>query len=195
MTKRIRSFDPVASENAKTLILGSMPGERSLAAAEYYAHPRNAFWKIMQAVAGIDPAASYEQRLRALKDRGIALWDVLHSCHREGSLDTAIESGSVKVNDFEAFFRDHPRIRVVLFNGGTSERYYTRYVLPRIKDREITHLLMPSTSPAHAAVSLEQKIKLWRDGIAQQGATQNKQAPSNLPSRENRFDGDGSEEA
>jgi hypoxanthine-DNA glycosylase len=167
MKKLLRSFDPVSSEDARVLILGSMPGERSLTAAEYYAHPRNAFWKIMQEVAGIDSAAPYEQRLQDLKVRGIALWDVLHSCHREGSLDTAIKSGSVKVNDFDAFFRGHPRMRVVLFNGGTSEQYYRRYVLPGIMNRNITHIRMPSTSPAHAAVSLEQKIKVWRDGIAQ----------------------------
>lgn len=165
MAKLIRSFDPVVSENARVLILGSMPGERSLAAAEYYAHPRNAFWKIMQAVAGIDPAASYEQRLQALKDRGIALWDVLHSCHREGSLDAAIKRGSVKVNDFDTFFRDHPGICIVLFNGATSERYYKLYVPPGIQDGKITHIRMPSTSPAHAAVSLEQKIKQWSRAV------------------------------
>ncbi|MDY6944382.1 MAG: DNA-deoxyinosine glycosylase [Pseudomonadota bacterium] len=165
MTALVHSFDPVASESARVLILGSMPGKRSLAAAEYYAHPRNAFWKIMQEVAGIDCAASYQQRLQALKARGIALWDVLHSCHREGSLDGAIERGSVKVNDFDALFRHHPEIRVVLFNGETSERYYKRYVLPGIQDRSIAHLRMPSTSPAHAAVPLEQKIELWRVGM------------------------------
>lgn len=167
MKKRLRSFDPVASTNAKILILGSMPGERSLAATEYYAHPRNAFWRIMQEVAGVDSRASYERRLQSLKDSGIALWDVLHSCHREGSLDAAIQRGSVKVNDFDAFFRSHPGIRVVLFNGATSERYYRRYVLPGIKDEKIKHIGMPSTSPAHAAMSLERKIKLWRGGMAQ----------------------------
>lgn len=165
---RVRSFDPVASANATVLILGSMPGDRSLAAAEYYAHPRNAFWKIMQEVAGVDCAAPYDQRLEALQARGIALWDVLHSCHREGSLDTAIRHGSVKINDFDTFFRSHPKIRVVLLNGGTAERYYTRYVLPLIEHVRIEHIRMPSTSPAHAALSLEKKIKIWRTGIASQ---------------------------
>lgn len=170
MQKRIRSFDPVAASNASVLILGSMPGERSLAAEQYYAHPRNAFWKIMQEVAGVDSTASYEERLQSLKRRGIALWDVLHSCHREGSLDTAIKRGSVKVNDFDAFFRRHPGIRVVLLNGGTAEQYYERYVLPGIKDVKIKHLRMPSTSPAHAAVSFEQKTEAWRLGITQEPA-------------------------
>lgn len=166
VTKRVRSFDLVAAKDARILILGSMPGERSLAAAEYYAHPRNAFWRIMQEVAGVDPAASYDERLRSLKRRGIALWDVLHSCERQGSLDAAIEKGSVKVNDFEAFFRGHLQIRVVLLNGGTAERYYKRYVLPVIANEKIEHIGMPSTSPAHAAMSIEQKIKVWRDAIA-----------------------------
>ena len=174
MKKRIRSFDPVASKNARVLILGSMPGERSLVAAEYYAHPRNAFWKIMQEVAGVDSAASYEQRLRSLRARGIALWDVLHSCYRKGSLDAAIKNGSVKVNNLDALFRRHPRIRVVLFNGGTAERYYKRHVLPAIKDGKIKHIRMPSTSPAHAAVSLKQKTMVWRSGVAQQTAARDR---------------------
>jgi hypoxanthine-DNA glycosylase len=144
-----------------------MPGERSLAATQYYAHPRNAFWTVMQDVAGVDPAAPYEERVRSLKLQGIALWDVLHSCHRKGSLDAAIERGSVKVNDFNAFLRRHPRIRVVLFNGATAERFYRRYVLPGIGHGTIEHICLPSTSPAHAAVSLKQKIKAWRKGIAQ----------------------------
>jgi len=163
--KRIRSFDPVAAGNARVLILGSMPGERSLAAAEYYAHPRNAFWKIMQNVVGVDAEAAYEKRLRSLTARGIALWDVLHSCHRKGSLDAAIQSGSAKVNDFDAFFRRCPGIGVVLFNGATSERYYKRYVLPQVRNGKIAHIRVPSTSPAHAAMSLAQKIKAWRSGI------------------------------
>jgi TDG/mug DNA glycosylase family protein len=166
MSRRIRSFDPVAAEDARILILGSMPGERSLAAAEYYAHPRNAFWRIMQEVAGVDPAASYEDRLRSLQQHGISLWDVLHSCDRQGSLDAAIEKGSVKVNDFAAFFRSHPQIRVVLLNGGTAQRYFKRFVLPTIAKGKIEHIGMPSTSPAHAAMSLERKIGAWREAIS-----------------------------
>lgn len=122
----------------------------------------------MQEVVGVDPAAPYEERLRSLQQRGIALWDVLHSCDRQGSLDAAIEDGSVQVNDFEAFFRSHPLIRIVLLNGGTAARYYKRYVLPAIMNADVKHIGMPSTSPAHAAMSLEKKIKLWRDGIVQQ---------------------------
>lgn len=182
MQKRIRSFDAVASRDATVLILGSMPGERSLAAAEYYAHPRNAFWKIMQEVAGVDATASYQQRLRSLRARGIALWDVLHSCHRKGSLDAAIKHGSVKINNFNALFRKCPRIRVVLFNGEASERYYKRYVLSEIEHGKIKHVRMPSTSPAHAAVPLQQKVKVWRRGIAQQAAARGRQEMTDFQS-------------
>ncbi|HMH17341.1 MAG TPA: hypothetical protein VK572_04245 [Burkholderiales bacterium] len=91
--------------------------------------------------------------------------DVLHSCHRKGSLDAAIQKGSVKINDFNAFFHRHARIGFVLFNGATSERYYKRYVLPELKNETIIHIRMPSTSPAYAAMSLKRKIEMWRSGI------------------------------
>jgi hypoxanthine-DNA glycosylase len=104
------------------------------------------------------------------------LWDVLHSCHRKGSLDAAIQNGSVKVNNFDAFFRRYPGIGIVLFNGATSERYYKRYVLPGVQNGRIIHIRMPSTSPAHAAMSLKQKIKMWCSGIdaAQQTAARDR---------------------
>ncbi len=102
--QKLRSFDPISSVNARVLILGSMPGQRSLDAGQYYAHPRNDFWKIMEAVTGLKASADYHERIRSLQVRGIALWDVLHSCHRKGSLDAAIEASSVEVNDFRSFF-------------------------------------------------------------------------------------------
>lgn len=165
MKPLLQSFDPIASPNASVLILGSMPGELSLTASQYYAHPRNAFWKVMQEVTGVDSSAPYDVRIQSLKLHGIALWDVLHSCHRTGSLDSAIESGSVRINDFTNFFPKHPEIRIVLFNGATAERYYKRYVLPEADNLKIAYFRMPSTSPAHAGVSVEQKIKAWRAGI------------------------------
>jgi hypoxanthine-DNA glycosylase len=166
--KKIRSFDPVSSKKSRIVILGSMPGQRSIDVAQYYAHPRNAFWKIMQEIVGLNAGASYNSRVRALKSHGIALWDVLHSCHRKGSLDAAITRGTVKVNDFNAFFRLNPRIDTVLFNGSTAERYYKRYVLPDLERGAIKHLRMPSTSPAYAAVSFRQKVAAWRKGMSAQ---------------------------
>ena len=165
MIDLLRSFEPVAASDAKVVILGSMPGQRSLSAVEYYAHPRNAFWTIMGAVVGVAADAAYDERLRLLQANGIALWDVLHSCHRNGSLDSAIRSGSVRTNDFTSFFREHSAIATVLFNGATAERYYKRYVLPTLERVPGRHRLMPSTSPAHAAVSLSRKIELWREAL------------------------------
>lgn len=139
-----------------------MPGARSLAAGEYYAHPQNAFWKIMAELNAFDAASSYPQRLAALGASGIALWDVLQSCEREGSLDTAIDAASAIPNDFNGFFFRHPGIRRVFFNGATAERYYRQKVLSTLEPRSLTYLRLPSTSPAHAGRSYQEKLQAWR---------------------------------
>lgn len=166
MKPRIASFAPVANPSAKLLILGSIPGEASLAAGQYYAHPRNAFWPVMAELLGFAPDASYADRLATLQQAGIALWDVLHSCHRKGSLDTAIENDSVEVNDFDGFFAGHPDIKLVCFNGGTAERSYRQHVLNQGKHTALQYVRLPSTSPAHAALSLQQKMEIWRAALA-----------------------------
>lgn len=163
MRKRIASFASVAHSTAKILILGSMPGKASLDASQYYAHPRNTFWKIMGELIGFEPSNPYDKRLEALKAADIALWDVLHSCHREGSLDTAIETDSIEVNNFKVFFDTHPDIKVVCFNGAVAERYYQRCVL--FKPDSIRYIRLPSTSPAHAALTFEQKVFAWREAV------------------------------
>jgi hypoxanthine-DNA glycosylase len=155
-------FEPIADSNAEILILGSMPGQESLAASQYYANRRNAFWKIMGQLLGFDPDASYETRLHELKAGHIALWDVLQSCTRIGSLDARIDADSITVNDFQGFFRTHDKIRAVLFNGAKAESAYRQYVLPTVSTAPISYLRLPSTSPAHAALSYEQKLQAWR---------------------------------
>ena len=167
MKPRIASFAPIANPSAKILILGSIPGEASLAAGQYYAHPRNAFWPIMAELLGFAPDAPYAERLKGLQQADIALWDVLHSCHRRGSLDTAIEKDSVEVNDFDGFFADHPGIRLVCFNGGTAERNYRQHVLRHGKHTTMQYVRLPSTSPAHAALSLQKKMEIWRAALTQ----------------------------
>lgn len=156
---RLRSFPPIAGRGARVLILGSMPGAASLAASRYYAHPRNAFWPVMGQLLGFDPAAPYAKRVAALKAARIAVWDVLHSCVREGSLDTSIEDEIA--NDFAAFFRGHPRITHVFFNGAKAETSWRRHV-----SGEIGHGLrfarLPSTSPAHASLTPKRKLAAWR---------------------------------
>lgn len=159
---RIRSFAPIAAPSARTLILGSMPGQASLAANRYYAHPRNAFWPILCELLDLPADATYSTRVRALKRARIALWDVLHSCVRPGSLDASIRSESGVANDFRSFFRLHGRIERVFFNGATAERLFRQRVLPALPDFKPTLIRLPSTSPAHAAMTRAQKRDAWR---------------------------------
>jgi hypoxanthine-DNA glycosylase len=159
---RIRSFAPVAESSATLLILGSIPGLASLRAGQYYAHPRNQFWRILGEVIDVESERPYADRVRRLTSSRIALWDVLQSCMRAGSLDADIESGSIVPNDFVRFFTGHPQIRRVVFNGSTAERCFRRHVLPGLPDRPLEYVRLPSTSPAHAALSYRQKLEAWR---------------------------------
>jgi hypoxanthine-DNA glycosylase len=156
---RIRSFDPVAARNARILILGSMPGRASLAAGQYYAHKQNAFWRIVCSLLAIDPALPYQARVRALRACRIALWDVLRSCVRPGSLDSRIELETA--NDFNAFFRRHAEITHVFFNGAKAEASFRRHAMPAI-ERPLHYARLPSTSPAHASVPFGRKLEAWR---------------------------------
>ena len=161
---RVRSFPPIENARARVLILGSMPGGASLAAGQYYAHPQNLFWRIIGDLLGVKPGLSYAARTRLLKAKGIALWDVLESCVREGSLDSAIEETSIAVNDFTSFYGAHPRMERVFFNGAKAQAAYRRYVIPALgADGPIVeYLRLPSTSPAHAALSFEKKRDAWK---------------------------------
>jgi hypoxanthine-DNA glycosylase len=160
----------VADTNASVLILGSMPGQASLRAQQYYAHPRNAFWQIQGELFGAHPQLPYAERLSILQSQGIALWDVLASCFRPGSLDSDIEASSAIANDFSTFFRRHPKIRRVFFNGAKAAETFQRDVLPRLDASGLDYQRLPSTSPAHAGMSFAQKLAAWRviarDGIS-----------------------------
>lgn len=158
----IHSFAPVENSDARVLILGSMPGEASLRAGEYYAHPRNHFWRMMGELIALDPAAPYAQRVAALKFARIAVWDVLQSCSRAGSLDSNIDRATQQANDFQTFFAQHAGIRQVFFNGSVAEQIYRSKVLPVVKMQPVEYLRLPSTSPAHAALSFERKLAAWR---------------------------------
>lgn len=160
----IASFPPVAAADARILILGSIPGRESLRQQQYYAHPRNAFWRIICEIFGAAPDLAYAERLQLLKDNGIALWDVIGNCRRKTSLDSDIEPASIAVNDFVRFLADHPRIASVCFNGGTAETTFRRQILPSL-DLETHPLLfhrLPSTSPANAGCSYPEKLAAWR---------------------------------
>jgi hypoxanthine-DNA glycosylase len=167
------AFPPILGPEPRLLILGSMPGEASLAKGEYYGHVRNAFWPIIEVLLGLPEGADYGRRTEALRAHGIALWDVIAACARAGSLDAAIRPDTIQVNDFAALFRQRPRIRCIAFNGGTAEREYRRRVLPRLTPEHtaIERLRLPSTSPAHAGMRFADKLAAWRmilDRLAQQ---------------------------
>lgn len=159
---------------ARVLILGSMPGVASLQAGEYYAHPRNAFWRIMGDIAGATPELPYAQRLQLLRAHGIALWDVLQSCERPGSLDADIVPDSMRANDFAGLFASHRQLRRIIFNGAAADQCFHRHVLPGLiardiisaQDAQLMLWRLPSTSPAHAGMPYTQKLALWREALA-----------------------------
>ncbi len=161
---QIYSFPPVSSEGVKVLILGSMPGKASLAANQYYAHPRNLFWTMMETIIGVRSDLPYAARCEALTRRGVAMWDVLKACTRAGSLDSNIIDASIAPNDFEQFFRTHSGIRAVYFNGAKAEQVYLRHVLPNLSNAfsGVATKRLPSTSPANASIPLPEKFAQWK---------------------------------
>ena len=158
--KLSQGFAPVAAHNAHILILGSMPGLASLDAAQYYAFPRNAFWKIMGDLFGAGPELDYQSRLNTLTYRGIALWDVIGACHRPSSLDSDISNDGLVTNDFRSFFKQHPQISHVYFNGQKAAGLFKRKVMPDLTD-QFEYCTLPSTSPAHAAKNYAEKLAAW----------------------------------
>ena len=157
----IQSFAPVADKNARILILGSIPGKASLQAGEYYAHPRNQFWRIIAELLDTGPLIDYPGKIQALLDARIALWDVMQSCYRPGSLDAAIDKQSIVANDFNGFLTTHPQIEQIFFNGATAEQAFQRLVLPDLLKPMLDLQRLPSTSPAHAAMTFQQKLHCW----------------------------------
>jgi hypoxanthine-DNA glycosylase len=164
---QVSSFPPVAAPDARVLILGSMPGEASLRAGQYYAHQRNAFWRIMGDLLGAGAELPYVDRLARLQAAGIALWDVIADCRRSGSLDADIVKESVRANDFSGFLAAHPGVERVYFNGGAAETNFRRHVLPNLPGTTLRMLRLPSTSPAHAARSYAEKLAAWSVIVAE----------------------------
>lgn len=156
-------FPPIARSDARILILGSLPGERSIREQQYYAHPQNAFWKIMEALYGIE--GQYPERTAQLSDQRIALWDVLHSSVRPGSMDADIRAETAKPNDFADFFACHGDVELIAFNGRKAEQLFARLVDPLQVARGIRRVGLPSTSPAYAALPFSGKLAAWRDAL------------------------------
>lgn len=153
-------FPPVSSDDARLLILGSLPGQRSLREQQYYAHPQNVFWRIMRELVGAE--GSYKQRCEALAGYGIALWDVLASSERRGSMDSDIHAKSSEVNDFKRFFLAHPRIERIGFNGQKAGQLFVRLVQRDVMTTAPEQIILPSTSPAYASMRFAAKLDRWR---------------------------------
>lgn len=166
------SFAPLEGEYAKTLVLGTMPGQKSLQLKQYYAHPRNALWPILCAIANDDVPSyaihqtlTYEQRCELITNAGFALWDVLASCERPGSLDSNIARHSEIPNRIPQLLSRHPELRTIACNGRTAEALFKRHILPKLDDPIPRIVNLPSTSPAMASLSLQKKYEQWRKSL------------------------------
>ena len=158
-----QSFKAEVDKGCQILILGSMPGIKSLDEQQYYAHPRNAFWPIMQSLFSIDLNAIYEQRLQQMKSRGLGLWDVYAECERPGSLDSSINVQSIRFNPIVELLTDYPSIHTLACNGGAAHKAVLKYLKQQVFDiSNIQILALPSTSPAYAAMRFEQKLERWQ---------------------------------
>jgi hypoxanthine-DNA glycosylase len=155
-TPLLTGLEPVIAPDTRILVLGSFPGAASLAAQQYYAHPRNQFWKLVGALVGEDLyALPYAERLPRLRAHRFGLWDVLAACEREGSLDAAIRKPAA--NDFARLQRLCPALETVGFNGQTSGKFAPQFAAAGYRT-----VVLPSSSPAHMALSFEQKLADWR---------------------------------
>lgn len=155
-THCLTCFPPVIETDTRILIIGSFPGKASLEAQQYYAHPRNQFWRLISAITGASIVGlPYEARLAHLLAHDIGMWDVFFSCERHGSLDTAIRNP--QLNDFDALRHQYPTLARVCFNGKLSGKF-----APRFATAGFEALVLPSSSPANAQWSFEQKLTAWR---------------------------------
>ncbi len=154
---KIYSFPPISDKRAKVLILGTMPGERSLKLNQYYGHGGNTFWKLMFTIFEETFSNHYDKRKEMLIRYNIALWDVLQACEREGSSDSSILKE--EPNNFKLFFENHPEIKIIAFNGQNAESYFLKYSnhIPEIK-----FISLPSTSPSNTWKTFDEKLSEWK---------------------------------
>ena len=151
------SFPAISSPNAVVLILGTMPGTKSLELKQYYGHPRNNFWRFIFDIVNEKFSEDYEIRKSILTKNNIALWDVLQFCERIGSLDSAIKNEIT--NDFTLFLKEHPNIKAILFNGQKAASFFKKYVH---LENGLHLITLPSTSPANAGKTYESKLEEWK---------------------------------
>lgn len=152
----VHPFDPIINENTRVLFLGSFPSIASFEQAFYYAHPRNAFWPIIESIFGVKLETNDAKRTFCL-EQGIGLWDVIGSCERSNSSDTNL--ANCVPNNFRVLLTRYPNIRAIGFTGKKSYDLFMKYY----RDLEVEKVLLPSTSPAHAAMKREEKERLYRE--------------------------------
>lgn len=163
MTEPLVGLAPVIAPDTRLVVLGSFPGVASLAAQQYYGHPRNHFWPILAAIWSVDLVGlPYAQRLDEVRRRGLGLWDVYASCRREGSLDSAIEAAVP--NDLASLITRAPGLRAIAHNGGESAR-----AMAVTRTLGVPVLRLPSTSPANASWRFERKLAAWRSAFEEHG--------------------------
>lgn len=161
------AFSAVSNSQIQTLVLGSMPSQLSLQQNQYYGNPQNAFWKIMATLFEFSDQLPYHERTELLLKRGVGIWDVIAECHRPGSMDSAIDTSSVRVNDFDTFFARHRLIRKVLFNGQSAFKTFNKHLgKTYLAEKSIEAQVLPSTSPAYAALRFEGKCLAWREALS-----------------------------
>lgn len=155
-----KAFDPIVDSNSKILILGTMPGEKSLELQEYYGNRGNQFWRLLFTVYGQEGSHNYNDKIKLLTTHNIALWDVLQYCEREGSLDSNIKNELP--NDFDVFYKNYQNIKAVFFSSKNAAAYYDKYVG---RKENIAYTILPSPSGANATKSFDEKLEIWKEKL------------------------------
>lgn len=165
----LSAFPPLIGSEPSILVLGSMPSRRSLGQQQYYAHPQNSFWWIMSHLCRFDLSLDYSEKVQAVVNNGVAIWDVLRHCEREGSLDASIERESEVSNDFSEFLSRNANINHLIFNGQAAFRIFRRHHPELARSSKLSTIVCPSTSPANAKMKKQEKLALWREAFINAG--------------------------
>jgi len=155
MKKIIHPFEPIIDKNSKILILGSFPSIDSFKNSFYYGHKQNQFWKLLADIFEENIPKTIEEKIDFLKKHKIALWDIVKSCNRKGSLDNCLKN--IEVNDIEKLLKKYPNIKAVFFTGRKAQQLYKKH----FSHLNISTLYLPSPSPAYKKLSYEEKLKEW----------------------------------
>jgi len=158
-----QGFSPLIGVKPRVLVLGTMPSQQSLKRQQYYGHPQNAFWWIIDRLFGIAQSAPYETRVQALIEHKVAVWDVVREAVRPGSLDANIDQQSLVANPFAALFSQQCALACIVFNGQAAQKLFKKYVLSETAlPKNLDIHTLPSTSPAYAAMTREEKLARWK---------------------------------